>query len=219
MSGVISIKRPKNRWANDFISPGVVGPVGDVLAQIRIKQSHPDMPFAWDRTFGAHNEKRRGSNVQNGTISSYNSRGLGAEVVESGWDYRGSQKTAIGWIHQDISAPDKLVTPVMDAQPSYSWRNRVATVMKARVSGEAFLPLPGGYAPEAGSVARGGQTPRITDVAVPSGVSFVDQRIAGSFLGADATPEAFFQGGTAPLRRAPGTRIKEEQNRRFGAGL
>ena len=100
MSGIITQKRPLNRWANDFISPGAVGPVGDVLAQVRIKQSSPDMPFAWDSTFGDHNEKRRGSNVQNGTIGSYTSNGLGAETVESGWDYRGDFKTDIGWFHQ-----------------------------------------------------------------------------------------------------------------------
>lgn len=100
MSGVITQKRPLNRWANDRIQPGRVGSVGDVLAQVRIKQSSPDMAFAWDSTFGGHNEKRRGSNVQDGLMGSYTSNGLGAKVVEAGWDYRQDFKTAIGWFHQ-----------------------------------------------------------------------------------------------------------------------
>lgn len=219
MSGTLTIKRPLNRWANNWIQPGNVGPVGDVLTQERIKQSSPDFPFAYTPTFSTANNVFRGSNVQNGSIGSFTSGGLGAETEEAAWDGRRDFRTAVGWFHQDISAPDKLVTPVLDAQPSYSWRNRVATVIKARVSGQAFLPLPGGYAPEPGSVARGGQVPRITDVAAPSGVSFVGNRVEGTFEGSDPTPEAFFQGGNAPLRRAPGTRIKDEQNRRFGAGI
>lgn len=220
MTTTLTIKRPLNRWANDWIQPGNVGPVGDVLTQERIKQSSPDFPFAYTSTFSTANNIFRGSNVQNGTIGSFTSGGLGAETGEAVWDGRRDFRTAIGWMHQDISAPDKLVTPVLDSQPSYSWRNRVATVVKARVTGEAFLPLPGGYQPEAGSLPRGGQVPRITDVSVPGGVLEISKREGGSFADADPKPESFFQGGKPPLRRTPGTLLKSVQNRRrFGVGL
>ena len=100
MSGIITQKRPLNRWANDWIQPGPVGSVGDVLTQERIKQSSPDFPFAYTPTFSTRNNVYRGSNVQNGTTGSFTSGGLGAETGEAGWDGKRDFKTDIGWFHQ-----------------------------------------------------------------------------------------------------------------------
>jgi hypothetical protein len=100
MSGVLIQKRSLNRWANDRIHPGNVGPVGDVLGQVRVKQSSPDMAFAWDTTFSNLNEVMRGSNVQDGNTGSFTSNGMGSRTIESSWERGGDFKTQIGWRHQ-----------------------------------------------------------------------------------------------------------------------
>lgn len=207
MTTTLIAKKPLNRWANDRIQPGSVGSVGDVLGQVRVKQSSPDMPFAWDQIFSGADEPFRGSNVQNGSQGSWTSEGMAAKTLDGLWDGRRDFKTQYGWFHQDISAPDKMVTPVFQSQPSYSWVNRQAQVKKALVSGENFLPLPGGYQPEPGSIPRGGAVPRITDEAVPS-TTEISNRLGGSFLDAPPTAQSFFQGGPTPVRPTPTQRLQ-----------
>lgn len=111
MSGIITQKRPLNRWANDWIQPGPVGSVGDVLTQERIKQSSPDFPFAYTPTFSTRNNVYRGSNVQNGTTGSFTSGGLGAETGEAGWDGKRDFKTDIGWFHQVMQYNCRIFLP------------------------------------------------------------------------------------------------------------
>ena len=209
------ITKRENPFNHEFIRPGVVGSVGDVLGQIRVRQSEPNMPFAWDPIFSGADEPFRGSNVQNGTVGSWTSGGRGARTFDSNWSTNRSFKTAVGWVHQDISAPDKLVTPVFQAQPSYSWVNKVATVKKALVSGQNFLPLPGGYQPAPGSLPRGGQVPRITDQAVPE-FEPPTTREGGSFLDAPPTAESFLPGPHAAAPRpSPLERLQRQSAQGF----
>ena len=110
----------------------------------------------------------------------------------------------------------------MDAQPSYSWRNKQATVLKGRVSGENFLPLPGGYQPSSNSRPRGGQVPRVTDVAMPGAVIDITNREGGSFADPDPTGASFFPPfkGESSLRRANRDRVGGDlATRRFGVGF
>lgn len=108
----------------------------------------------------------------------------------------------------------------MDAQPSYSWRNKQATVIRARISGENFLPLPGGYRPESTSRPRGGQVPRITDVSQPGSVIEISNREGGSFADPAPTPESFFKGAAAPLRRTGRERLETQRaQEKFGFGI
>lgn len=167
MTTLLKTQKPLDRWAYDRIQPGSVGSVGDVLGQVRVRQSEPNMAFAWDPIFSGADEPFRGSNVQNGTQGSFTTNGMGARIIDGLWDGVRDFKTQYGWIHQDVSAPDKLVTPVDMPAPSYSWCNRQAQVQKAKVTGENFLPLPGGFQPTPGSLPRGGQVPRITDQEMP----------------------------------------------------
>lgn len=195
MAGVIRAVKPMNRWDFDSIRPGSVGSVGDVLGQVRLKQSSPDMPFKWDMNSSKLNEPRLGSNVQNGSQPSFQSRGLGAMTLDSNWGGRQTFMTLRGWTHQDISVPDKLVVPVDIAAPSYSWNNRVANVYKARTTGQNFLPLPGGFAPE-GGVPRGGAVPEIQDIA---GTATETITLAeGSFVTPGASMNEFFRGAPPP---------------------
>jgi hypothetical protein len=112
----------------------------------------------------------------------------------------------------------------MDSQPSYSWRNKQATVLKGRVAGENFLPLPGGYQPSSNSRPRGGQVPRVTDVAQPGGVIDLTNREGGSFADPGPTPEDFFPGklnaaNRSRLGRDNFTRGADSLARKFGVGF
>lgn len=177
MSGEIRVARSKDNWFNNYISPGSVGSVGDCLAQVRVKRSYPDAPFGWDTTFSDYRESRCGSGVQDGQSSSPISGGMGAITFDTSWVGRQSHKTNLGWIHQDVSTPDKLVTPVDLPSPSYSWRNRVANVYNAKITGRNFLPLPGGFAPDPDSIPRSGLEPVITSIVGTEDTSEIEARV------------------------------------------
>jgi len=153
--------RPLNRWANSSIQPGSVGSVGDVNLTPRFKQSSPDLPMRYDPYFRGKKECRLGSNVQNGTQISYDSKGLGPETIDSNWGGRRNFRINRGWIYQDMREPDKRVEPVLGSTPNYSFQNRLATVYEAKTRGEKFLPLPHGYMPSPGEITRGGAYPTV----------------------------------------------------------
>jgi len=181
MSGAVVGPRPFQTQSHQFISPGSEGSVGDVLGQVRIKQSYPDAPFAWDPTFSAWGESRLGSGVQNGQIGSYMSNGMGPVTVDLGWAERKSHKTNLGWVYQDLKEPDKLVVPIDYPASRHNWNNTVAKVCEAKVTGNNFLPLPGPFAPETST--RGNQIPRSTTIGDSSEMFF-------SNLGGQPQPEA-----------------------------
>jgi hypothetical protein len=146
-----------------IISPGAVGPVGDVLLGVRLAQSAPDMPTRWDKDFSGANEIFLGSNVSDGQHRSYDSGGGPARVYDSNWGSGRSFKTNVGWRVEDIVIPDKNVQPFMGGLGNYTWRNKVATVYEALRTGENFLPLPGPFRPADGVVPRAPSV-RVTDI-------------------------------------------------------
>jgi hypothetical protein len=153
------------------ISPGVVGSVGDVLNSVRLRQSAPDMMLRYDQVFSGRNEPRSGSNVQDGYSYSYTSGGGPSRTLDSNWTNK-KFKTAHGWIYQDLRVPDKTLTEIMGSTGRYDWYNRVANTYQAKITGDMFLPLPGGYQPS--GVPRGGQVPRIIARDEPQGVDLTD---------------------------------------------
>lgn len=159
----IDALRPLNRWDHSSIRPGVVGSVGDVNLTPRFRHSAPDMPLRFDPYFAGKREIFLGSNVQNGTIASYDSGGGPSRTVDSNWGGRRRFKVSNGWIYQDLRAPDKLTEPLMGATPDYSWHNKLATVYESKHTGDKFLPLPHGYIPSPGELTRGGAYPLTRD--------------------------------------------------------
>lgn len=155
MQAIIDDKYFKNTLV---ISPGVVGSVGDVLGSVRLRQSAPDMMLRYDQVFSGRNESRLGSNVQDGYSYSYASGGGPSRTLDSNWSNK-KFKTSHGWIYQDLRVPDKTLTEVMGSTGRYDWYNRVANTYQAKITGNMFLPLPGGYQPS--GVPRGSQVPRI----------------------------------------------------------
>ena len=162
--------RPLNRWDHDSMRPGPVGSTGDALMQTRLKTSMHGMPMRWYEPTAHERECRLGSNVSDGQERSYTSGGACAAVHDSNWGYRQTFKTQRGWVHEDIRAPDRATQEMMGGLPQYSWHNTLATVHHARVSGDNFLPLPGGYGLAPGEDPRGGSAPRVTDRTGPSAV-------------------------------------------------
>lgn len=153
-SSILLPYQPLNRWNERAIQPGPQGTVGDVLTQVRIQQSTPDLPVKFNRTFSGANSSQRGSNVQDGTKRSFFDGGLGAQVIT-----RKRQKyTNVGWVQQDLTGNDRSFQSVMAPQPRAVWVTQVDSILHRQ--GDAFQILPGGYGPEPGQLLRGGQVPR-----------------------------------------------------------
>lgn len=155
--------RPLNRWANSFISPGAVGSVGDCLIQSRLKQNTPDSPMRWQYGTVGKDSILKGTNLQDGMKLNIATMGGPAKTIDSNWGGRREFKTRVGWIYQDLRQVDKSVIPIMGNTPNYSWNNKIATTYKATISGDKFLPMPGGYSAAPGTMLRGGNYPTATN--------------------------------------------------------
>jgi hypothetical protein len=170
-------KYPMNPWDKSSIRPGPVGSVGDVLTSVRIKQSMPEMPFAYDKTFGPSSDVLRGSNVQDGRWESYYDGGYGAVVKKQRWsnNYTGF-KTATGWIAQNIIPEQRTTDPKVGSQPRQGFETQAAAILNN--SGDMFGELPGGYKAPAGVLPRGGMLPRtVNQESIPKEVPTKDKWI------------------------------------------
>ena len=172
------IKYPMNPWDKSSIRPGPVGSVGDVLTSVRIKQSTPDMPFAYDKTFGPSSDVLRGSNVQDGRCESYFDGGYGAVTKKQRWsnNYTGF-KTATGWIAQNIIPEQRTTDPKVGSQGRQGFETQAAAILNRQ--GDMFGELPGGYKAPAGVLPRGGLLPRTVNPEampneIPAPINFSD---------------------------------------------
>lgn len=148
---LIGSYHPRNKIS---ISPGMVGPVGDTLSGVRLRQSTPDMPMRYDMSYG----DRMGSNVQDGYDSSFTSKGRQARVNEQGRLINRGFKHAHGVVFQDIRPTARDMTPIVGSLGRMDWKNEMARSYQAKVMGEQFLPLPGGYSGT--GLPRGALVPR-----------------------------------------------------------
>lgn len=147
----------------EIFSPGVVGPVGDVLVNTRLKHSAPDLPIRWENTL--NQMQRLGANVQNGYPKNYQGNGFLTDILPLGQLMNHNTfKTKYGWTYQDVRAPDKTYQPEM-SQTFGSFDNLRASIINRTRTGIQFNKLPHGYGPAPGDVPRGGAVPRITDIA------------------------------------------------------
>lgn len=146
-----TLAKPKRLNQVDVAWPGMVGSVGDTMNSVRLAQSAPEMPLRFDLKFF--------DRADNGSIVTPQ-----PYTYDSAWNMGRGEQTAYGMMQQDIRAPDKLHEPTLGAIPQYEWRNKLATVYKAKRTGDKFLPLPGSYSLAPGEMARGGQVVRTTDI-------------------------------------------------------
>jgi hypothetical protein len=159
-----------NRWDKDSIRPGPVGSVGDVNLQVMLKKSSPDMPERYDPKWSGKNEVWSGSNVSDGTVEGYTSGGRGPVVITRNFaNNSNGNKTDVGWRMQNITPMDLKRETKMTPLGQYGWETLTGSVVRAKVSGEQFLPLPGIFAPT--SVPRGSQIPRVVATSTGSGIA------------------------------------------------
>ena len=159
MEFVTSFKPPLNRWNKNYISPGAVGSVGDVIGGTRLRQSTPEMSPRYQGWNSGFNSIFYGSNVQDGDSPSFMSDGLSARTITRPIARNDGYKTSVGWVAQDLVKEDRASEPILAGEPQFSWKTKQAQIYRAKVSGDAFLPLPGGYGPE--GLTRGTQHPTL----------------------------------------------------------
>ncbi len=156
-----TVKLPLNVWNKYRISPGLVGSVGEANLQVRLKQSAPDLNPRYAPWCSEDAEQYLGSNVQDGRGESFSSGGYNAKVRSRALGYRQGFRTQQGWIHEDLRALPRKMEPIQQDMPQFSWKSQVASVQRAKTTGQQFLPLPGGY--ELYGQPRGSQIPRIVE--------------------------------------------------------
>jgi len=156
------ITRPLNVWDKNSIRPGPVGSVGDVNTSVRLKQSAPDLNPRYSKQFSGKKGENSGSNVSDGMWYSYTSGGRVARTIREPFGYRRGFRTGVGWLVEDLRAPATSREPIMGSIGNFGWQSQVASVKRAKVTGELFLPLPNGYSKEsADGITRGSQIPSI----------------------------------------------------------
>ena len=176
------IKFPLNIWDKNSIRPGPVASVGDTLTQIRLKQSAPDLNPRYAQWSSDEFMKFHGTNVQDGRKKNFMTGGDTAKTVRKNLPFKPGFKTQQGWIHQDIVPTDRTRNTKMGGLPQFGWKSQVASVLRAKVSGESFLPVPQGYKSQ--GLPRGGQYPRIIDKVqkmepLPSATRYIEKAASG----------------------------------------
>lgn len=156
-----------NQWDKDSVRPGPVGTVGDVNLQVKLRKSSPDMANRYEAAFSGKNEVWSGSNISDGMWYGYTSGGRGAITLTEPWNNRDGFKTAVGYRFQNIVATDRSRETKLTPLGRYGWDTTVGAVLKAKVSGDLFLPAPGGYRPT--GPPRGSQYPRIIETSTGAG--------------------------------------------------
>jgi hypothetical protein len=151
-----------------IISPGIVGPVGDALPFIRLKQSEPHMAMREDPYFSMANSNHFGSVVQDGYSVNPHSNGGGPYTVIEKL-FNPDRDTPQGWERSDpVPYPDKTYEPVVGSTGTFNWNNAMANIYQEKITGDAYTPLPGSF--EGGfGVPRGGQVPRVIATDQPLG--------------------------------------------------
>lgn len=143
-----------NTWMNEYIQPGGVCSVGGAQITERYRRSNGEMA----QDFREYN-RDIGSNPQDGENLASTRYETGARINHEAFNNK--QKEPWGWRIQDLKNVDRSTMEMVGHQPQYGWRNTVARVYKAATTGEAFLPLPGGYSQKEGQTPRGGLVPQI----------------------------------------------------------
>jgi len=159
-----------NRWDKDSIRPGPVGSVGDVNVQVQLRKSSIDLPERYDPTFSGKNAPWSGSNVADGMWYGWTSGGRSATVVSKALpNVQTGGKTNVGWVMQNITASDRSRDTKVTPLGRYGWDTTVGSVLKAKTTGEMFLPLPEGY--QKSGLPRGSQFPRVIAESIGIGIA------------------------------------------------
>lgn len=146
----VFVSRPKkyNQWNNHYISPGPVGPIGDVLPNVRYQNSE-SLPMRFK--YRGNQLSRLGQNVCDGDWYSESTGGLATpalvddfyshstrQQLQSRWDTQAAFRDS-----QEVGNPDVRIVNRGDE----SWRIANIQARNSLATGRLFTPLPGGYPP------------------------------------------------------------------------
>jgi len=159
----ISHDRPLNRWGNDWISPGAVGPVGDVNMTPKLKSSAAYLPERFDKTWSGKRAIPLGSNITDGQQTGYCSGGGPAAVYDQFWGGGRQFRNNIGWRIEDVVQPDVNIEPFLQSDGGCAWKRKVGQVYEGLRTGDKFLPVPWPFQPADGELQRF-PTVRVTDI-------------------------------------------------------
>lgn len=205
MAKIISnVEGLHDQWLNHYISPGNVGSVGDVLMDVRLKQSAPEMDMRYLPLTHGKKEARFGSNVQNGTISNFFGSGP-ANTIDYNWNVNRGKRYKIGFRFEDLQPNDKNPSMQMyqGGTPQYSWRNTTSSVYKALHTGAMFLPAPGPFQQDPNTVPRGGSIPSIIDQAGnPNQLAVLNENVVVKALNATTASNTALQSYLGALGEA-----------------
>lgn len=158
MNLVIDHHVPRN-----IFSAAPVGTVAETSYDVRLKQSCPELEPRYSKTFNMKSISKRTSPV--GTL---------ARVVTK----KTKPTSCVGWYKQDLIPVDISQIETMGPMYRYSWNNQTAQLQKAKVTGDYFLPVPGGYdKSQANGILRGNAYPQPINLSstVPSVVTNATQ--------------------------------------------
>jgi len=148
--------KPKNITTS---RPGIVGSVGDVVVRPRFRQSRPDMIWVYDPYWSDSRANTLGSNISDGDVLGYDSRGGPARTNDSNWNGNRSFRHQYGWTFHAPRNTDKYSEPELTPLGDVSWKLKQARSRTIKRSGKLFAALPQGYQPYPGQVLRGGNFP------------------------------------------------------------
>lgn len=184
------VLRKVNRWEYNSIRPGPVGSVGDANMAVRLKQSAPELAPRYDPIYSGKKLVPAGANISDGFWHGYISGGRVARTLCSKLEQRQGFKTAVGWVIEDLRPADTTRQPIMGSTGQWGWKNKVATVYKAKVRGQMFLPVPQGYSGVQTELPRGSQIPQIVAQSTGESIPETSQKSINPVTG-----EITFTGG------------------------
>jgi hypothetical protein len=157
MESIIQVTSKRvNQWNNGYISPGPVSSIGDVLQNVRLKQSAPELPMRF--LYNDYELEHRGQNVQDGQWFNFTSGGYAAKTVVRDSYNAPYETNQIGISTQELRPTNLASSTRVAARPQDSWKSQAGQTMLSKTTGIDFRPLPHGY-PNTG-VSRGPQPRR-----------------------------------------------------------
>jgi len=152
---------------------------------------------------GGRQESRLGTDISDGdAIDQVNGGGLPARSIDR-WTNPALNNTMadLGDRWQDLRQSSRYVEPIVVGQNQYDFKNLVAQVEQAKLTGNRFLPLPGGY--EGTNVqTRGGLFPSVVSSEAGAGMTEPQRdklgRILAPLLMAPATNSSTVAGTVKP---------------------
>ena len=157
MESIIQVSsKSVNQWNYDYISPGAVSSVGDVLQNVRLKQSAPELPMRF--LYDDEELVERGQNVQDGQKPSFTSGGYGPRTVVRDSYNSPYETNQVGISTQELHPTNLASSTRVAARPQDSWKSQAGQTLLSKSTGADFRPLPNGY--PATGVPRGPQPRR-----------------------------------------------------------